>query len=66
MAADYDQLNTYILKMIATDKISIIEKLILKRKRNIKRTQCEISQKVKIRIKKMEQILKNVEENRLC
>lgn len=66
MAADYDQLNTYILKMIATDKISIIDKLILKRKRNIKRTQCEISQKVKIRIKKMEQILKNVEENRLC
>lgn len=66
MAADYDQLKTYILKMIATDKISIIDKLILKRKRNIKRTQCEISQKVKIRIKKMEQILKNVEENRLC
>lgn len=54
MAADYDQLKTYILKMIATDKISIIDKLILKRKRNIKRTQCEISQKVKIRIKKID------------
>lgn len=39
--------------MIATDKISVINKLTLKIKRNVKRAQYKICQKVKIRNKKL-------------